>query len=331
MVDPTIQIGGSENYFKWQNLENCSTNTNSCETIIPEPSYVQFKTQPFCWGSEYEGVSKPLFRFNISELNYGDVINTAKLYYRGTCVGEEYMPSGKNIQLFRIDEFSGEPDCNDNPDTNISSSLETLMYEDTCDKDGSQTLDITDILQNAVNNVDEYLAFKTDIYPELSHNEQPGQNDYDYYYDINKGGSQLYIKYLINCTNSYDCLNEEFCNQSNICEPDVDYGDDCDGLEVTSDDDEACPHDWEECNLDEYDGTGYFCDQENKCTHDGSIYNEGDKHCYNSTAYRQCTSGSWATITECTTGWECNDPSGCQQGNPDLVAKNSNIIFFRIR
>ncbi|MBD3388385.1 MAG: hypothetical protein GF416_04855 [Candidatus Altiarchaeales archaeon] len=329
-IDPTVKIGGDENYFKWQNLNNCSTNTNACEDIFEEPDYIQFKTQPFCWGSAYEGVSKPLFRFNVSHLNW-KTAHHATLHYYGSCVGEEYMPSGYNIQLFRVNSFTETPDCSNNADVNTSSSLVTLMYEDTCSEQGSQTLDITDIFQDALNG-DEYLAFKTDIAPELPQDEQPGQNDHDYYYGINKGGTQLFIEYAINCTSSTgNCFADEFCNITYMCEGDLDYGDPCENVTADNDDEEACPHDYEECVLDEYDGIGYFCDEEDKCVHDSTIYNEGDKHCYNTTAYKQCTSGTFGNIIECDPGYVCNDPSGCQQGNPDLVAKNANIIFFRIR
>lgn len=205
--------------------------------------------------------------------------------------------------MSNIDEFSSSASCGDNPDNQNPSALRSMMTDDSCPGSIKDDTLITTELEDSLS-TDDYIAFKLDISPTLGTSEGPSNT---YSFEISE--SDLELEYYFDCTDYSDCPSTEYCDDdtTDLCLNDLDYGDDCEDVAV-DDDDYACENN--NCQQDDFDNSGYYCTETNKCIHNGNRYDTGDIHCADDDSYsKNCTGTTWSTQTNCTIG--CTEGTGC--------------------
>lgn len=307
-IDPTIEWEDNDGIsVDWENWKNCSSNTNSCNPDIDDnPSEIHFSVDSGCSsGNTYEHpVQKGLFQFDITPLEaYGGDLDWAKVWSRGDCNLENKMPSGYAISIYHIDEFDESPTCAQNPDDQNPTYKREMMTPTSCPGSSSASFYVTTELDDALFS-DDYLAFKLDISPELEYDDDPEST---YFLELYE--SQLELEYSFTCSDSDDCPSTEYCEYyGETCELDLDYGDDCEDAAVDNDS-LAC--EGNNCQYDDFDGSGYFCSLNNRCIHnDNDDFTTGDIHCADDDSYwKNCTGTTWSSSTACSYG--CTEGVGC--------------------
>ena len=328
VVDPTVELVKNKHHVIEVELQkNCSSSYQNCDKIEEDPEDLWFSVEEECSQNDANNypVQKVLFQFNITGLHdYDGSLDSAILGSRGNCLMESAMPSNHEIYIDHVSGFTSQDNCSSHPDNQvIQNYIRKVMEKDDCPGSSQGDDNVKTILQDRLDAGDNYFAFKLDIHPTLGDMESPAS---DYSFELYQ--SSLELEYQFTCTNSNDCPTTEYCEETgstDLCEPDLSYGDYCENLAV-DDDDHACQND--NCQADDFDNNGKYCTETGKCVHNGTRYNDGTVHCINSTSYKTCTTGRWSTSTNCQQGYECTDPNGCQATQPDLEAKSSNFRIY---
>lgn len=309
VIDPTLDLDEGNDCYEWWNEDSCSTETYSCDSYDHDDN-VRFEISDNCNTGGQDPVRKPMFSFDTNGLSGdydGDVLD-ADLCIYGSCSGQNSLEDYELIELYEIVDF-GTPSCEGSDDDNVTDSIEILMTDDVCTT--SKCIDITNNFQSAVNNQTD-ISFKIDINPARNDTFQPS-SDIRYSLDEN----DIHIAYNFTCDHSSECKIAEFCKDASTdyCEDDLDYGGYCEGIEVNGDDEEACPDEHEDCQYDDFDESGYYCVEANKCVHNGTRFDQGDIHCYGDSWYKTCQADeTWTTKTNCSFG--CEDGTGCLTQSP---------------
>ncbi|MBD3416359.1 MAG: hypothetical protein GF416_04390 [Candidatus Altiarchaeales archaeon] len=304
VVDPSVYLDTSHDGFEWINEDDCNTYDSWCDNYESENN-MQFRIPNDC--STDGQVSKPTFRFDTNGLDdehYGDVV-AADLHIEGTCGGQSSLDPDEWVLLYEVTEFEGTPACEgENAPDKVGVSIATLMSDYYCA--GTKEKDITDEFTTAVEN-EQNISFQIDLDPSRNSTYEP---TYDIKYDISD--SNLYIEYWFDCEVYDDCADpSEFCwdDSGGLCQDDLQYGESCEDI-ATDNDNYACQNN--NCELDDFDGLGAYCTEDNKCTHDGTQYTTGQIHCNQTTGnsyWKNCTGTNWSTQTNCTYG--CTENTGC--------------------
>jgi hypothetical protein len=251
-------------------------------------------------------VKKPIFFFHTSDLEDmypGGSVESAKIYLKGSCSGQSYMEDNDYINFYEIGEVDASPTCRSNLDADVRDTISVLMTKTSCDYSGGDWRTITDNFAAAVNNQSN-LSFKIDISPARGDDDAPTTS---FSYNIND--NKLEIEYYFTCTSSNNCPETQYCEDltTDLCELDLDYGDDCEDVAV-DDDDYACEN--ENCQYDDFDGSGHYCTEDNKCLHNGDRFNNGYIHCADDDSYtKTCQGTTWSSSTACSYG--CDEGTGC--------------------
>ena len=308
-IDPTIEWDENDGInIQWENWDDCSSNTNDCTNIDSTPEGVKFSVDWNCNDSDpySHPIQKGLFEFDITDLyDYGGDLDDARIWTKGSCTLNNLMPDGSSIYVSHIDEFSSGADCGDNPDSQGVTAIREVMNDDSCPGSTKDDTYVADLLEDSLSASDDYFAFKLDITPTLGADEGPSNT-----YKFEMSESNIELEYSFDCTDSNDCPSAEFCKDlaTDLCEFDLDYGDNCENIAV-DDDNYACTND--NCQYDDFDNSGYYCTEDNKCLHNGNRYNNGTIHCAGDESYyKTCqTNTTWTTQTNCTSG--CTEGAGC--------------------
>ncbi|MBD3262669.1 MAG: hypothetical protein GF334_13535 [Candidatus Altiarchaeales archaeon] len=310
VIDPTIEWNDNDGvHVNWENWENCSSDTDDCYRIYEYANDILFDVDEGCSSgvtSEHP-VRKSLFEFDIDDLyDYGGSLYQAKLWTQGSCSCNSFMPSDASIKLYHIEEFSSSDDCSDHPDDQEISYIRTMMDDDTCYGSTKEYDTVTSLLEDRMGDTDDYFAFKLDIYPATEADEDPNCT-----YSFEMSESNLELEYYFECDDYTECPPTEYCKDDvpDICDLDLDYGDACEDIAVGDEDDYACPNN--NCQEDDFDGSGAYCTYNSMCVHNGANYSSGLLHCATDGSYHKTCQGdtTWTTSTSCSYG--CTEGVGC--------------------